>query len=97
MKAGVEFGAMMTLADIAEIVRSVHDHREYGGPFDVVAGGHAAGTDRARDAEIVAAYEAAGATWWLESVSPWDFGWQWQGPWPEGEMRRRIRAGPPRS
>jgi alkanesulfonate monooxygenase SsuD/methylene tetrahydromethanopterin reductase-like flavin-dependent oxidoreductase (luciferase family) len=96
LKAGGEFGATLTPADLAEIVRYVGAHRGDSGPFDVVAGGHTTGIDRSRDAETVAAYERAGATWWLESVSPWDFGWQWQGSWPEEEMRTRVRAGPPR-
>jgi hypothetical protein len=24
---------------------------------------------------IVAAYEEAGVTWWIESIDPWRFGW----------------------
>jgi hypothetical protein len=43
----------------------------------------------ARDAE------EAGATWWLEDISPWPFGWNWQGPWPVEAMRARILQGPP--
>jgi len=82
-------------SDLREIVAYVERYRTDNGPFDVVIAGHTEGRDRSRDAEIVASYGEAGATWWLESISPWDFGWTWQGPWPVEEMNRRIRAGPP--
>jgi hypothetical protein len=38
--------------------------------------------------EIVAPYAAAGATWWLESMLPWQRSPQ--------QARERIRRGPPR-
>ncbi len=53
-------------------------------PFDVVAGGAVP----ALDANEVAEYEAAGATWWLECL--WDWGEDDQA------VLERIRLGPPR-
>ena len=53
-------------------------------PFDIVAGGAVP----ALDANEVAEYEAAGATWWLECL--WDWGEDDQA------VLERIRLGPPR-
>jgi len=36
----------------------------------------------------------AGATWWVEAVHPWRYGWSEGSPWPWTTMRRRIDAGP---
>jgi hypothetical protein len=79
----------------------VRAHRETGeagqtdAPFDIVVGGHTTGDDRAGDRAVVDPYVEAGATWWIEDVSPWAFGWKWQGAWPFAAMRERIRSGPP--
>ena len=64
-------------------------------PFDVVVGGHTSIEGTNDDTATVRRYNDAGATWWLEDVSPWAFGWQWEGPWPVDQMNDRIRAGPP--
>jgi hypothetical protein len=70
-------------------------YRATNAEFDVVIGGHTGATHRAADRAIVESYVEAGATWWLEDVSPWAFGWNWQGPWPFATLRERIRRGPP--
>lgn len=85
---------LLTPAQIREIVEFVSERREPGAPFDAVASGHTPGDDPARDADLVAEYAHAGATWWLESV---------HGLPPvvrEGQdaldaMRARVRQGPP--
>lgn len=60
-------------------------------PFDVFDGGHTPGDDD--PAESV----RLGATWWMESLDPWRYGWDGSERWPEmGPMRERIRQGPPR-
>jgi alkanesulfonate monooxygenase SsuD/methylene tetrahydromethanopterin reductase-like flavin-dependent oxidoreductase (luciferase family) len=56
-------------------------------PWDVVAEGRTDAGDRAAAAATVAEYEAAGATWWIES--------DWESSSIEA-IRRRIVAGPPR-
>ena len=81
--------------DLAAIVAYVREHRATDAPFDVTIGGRTPGDDTARDAAVVRAYADAGATWWLEDVSPWPFGWRWEGPWPIEAMHSRIRRGPP--
>jgi len=50
----------------------------------------------ARAAEIAAPFAEAGVTWWLERLTPDEFGAAWSGVWPEGAMRERVRQGPPR-
>jgi probable F420-dependent oxidoreductase len=56
--------------------------------YEVVASGATPVDDRAAAIEAVAAFEAAGATWWQEIVSDWLGG--------VGEIQARIAAGPPR-
>lgn len=96
IKADLPLGKMMSPSDLQEIAMYVGQYREDDGPFEVIMGGHTEGKDRDRDAEIVQTYADAGATWWLESVSPWEYGWEWQGPWPVEAMHERILAGPPK-
>ena len=52
---------------VAEIVAAVSEHRDGGGPFDVVIAGH---TQVAEAKETVTALAAASATWWLEGFRP---------------------------
>jgi hypothetical protein len=85
----------MTPQDAREVARYVEGHRANDGPFDLVVAGETPGEDRDGGARIVAAYEEAGVTWWVESIDPWRFGWTEGEPWPSGEMRRRVRQGPP--
>jgi alkanesulfonate monooxygenase SsuD/methylene tetrahydromethanopterin reductase-like flavin-dependent oxidoreductase (luciferase family) len=96
LKQGYDLGQAMTPDDLREIVAYTRAQRSADGPFEVTSGGHTEGVDLARDADHVAAYADAGATWWLEDISPWPFGWKWDRPWPTEAMDARIRRGPPR-
>jgi probable F420-dependent oxidoreductase len=58
-------------------------------PYDISAGGSTPAGDPAAARDTVAAFEAAGATWWQEIVSDWLGGLD--------AMRARIDAGPPRA
>jgi alkanesulfonate monooxygenase SsuD/methylene tetrahydromethanopterin reductase-like flavin-dependent oxidoreductase (luciferase family) len=93
LKQRGDFGESLTPDDTRAIVEFIQRHRTHAGPFDVLCGGH---TRDAADLELPLAHRQAGATWWIEDVSPWPFGWQWQGPWPVEAMRERIRSGPPK-
>jgi alkanesulfonate monooxygenase SsuD/methylene tetrahydromethanopterin reductase-like flavin-dependent oxidoreductase (luciferase family) len=73
-------------AELAEVVAYTLAHRQGGGPFDVVVEGVTPG-DPAAAARVVAPYAGVGLTWWVEKL-----GW-FRGPL--GEMRARIRHGPP--
>jgi hypothetical protein len=78
------------------VVAFIGESRSGDEPFDVVVAGHTSAECTNEDAAAVQRYADAGVTWWLEDVSPWAFGWQWEGPWPVARMNGRIRAGPPR-
>lgn len=86
----------MTPEDVRGVVLYVAEHRTADGPFEVVVAGETPGEDRAAGAGLVAAYEEAGVTWWIESIDPWRFGWTGEERWPAGEMGTRVREGPPR-
>jgi probable F420-dependent oxidoreductase len=77
--------------EIAAYLREVRSSDE---PFEILHRGSTSGEDRAQDLESVAAYAEAGATWWLENIHPWRFGWQGQGAWPLDAVREYILAGP---
>jgi alkanesulfonate monooxygenase SsuD/methylene tetrahydromethanopterin reductase-like flavin-dependent oxidoreductase (luciferase family) len=75
---------------LGELIAYVSQHRvgEAKPPFDVVYSANTPAENEDRAHEIVAAYAAAGATWWLESMLPWQRSPQ--------QARERIRRGPPR-
>ena len=81
--------------DAREVARYVAAHHAGDGSFELVLAGETPGEDRKEGVRIVAAYEKAGVTWWIESIDPWRFGWTEGEPWPSEEMRRRVRQGPP--
>ena len=96
LRDGLDFGETMPPAELREVIAYTAEHRTTDGPFDVVVAGRTPGEDQDRGATKAAAYRDAGATWWLEDVNPWAFGWQWEGDWPVGAMTERIAQGPPR-
>ena len=75
--------------DAAEIVAWVREHRAPGaGPFDVVLHDALPG-DRAEAAELLAAYEEAGVTWFVDAL--------WDPAVASADVQRtRVRQGPPR-
>ncbi|HEY0166517.1 MAG TPA: LLM class flavin-dependent oxidoreductase [Jatrophihabitans sp.] len=62
-------------------------------PYDIAVPGETQGDDPGR-IERHAEHRDAGATWWVEAVHPWRYGWQEGRPWPLTAMRERIEAGP---
>lgn len=60
-------------------------------PFDVVVSGETATGQGAQTEEHIAAFAAAGATWWLESLNPERSD---GGRWSFDRLRERILAGP---
>ncbi len=86
----------LTAEQLSECVEYTMHHRAVDQPLEVAIGGHTDGNDLARDQAHLAAYQQAGATWWLEDLSPWAFGWQWEGDWPIARMEERVRHGPTR-
>ncbi len=75
-------------AQLSELIDYIFQFRGEDAQFDVV---YSAGTppeDRRQARELAGNYAGAGATWWLESMLPWQ-----RSP---RQARDRIRAGPPR-
>jgi alkanesulfonate monooxygenase SsuD/methylene tetrahydromethanopterin reductase-like flavin-dependent oxidoreductase (luciferase family) len=82
---------------LAEAVAYVRSQRTDPAPFDVVhcepplpAARAAEGRERAE------AMRGAGATWWLERLTPGDLGGDWLERWPADAIRERVHRGPPR-
>ncbi|MFL5909728.1 MAG: LLM class flavin-dependent oxidoreductase [Gaiellaceae bacterium] len=81
------------VADTAAVVHRVHSLRAANGPFEVAVPGESQSTDRSRLGRY-AEHESAGATWWIEAVHPWRYGYRDGGDWPLAAMRGRTEAGP---
>ena len=64
-------------------------------PFEYFDGGHT--MDAGEDADDPAVSVAIGATWWIESITPWRYGWDGaSADWPPVDRaRERILMGPP--
>ena len=82
-----EGGRQATADELAAVTAGLRERRD-GEPFDIVVEGE---TQSSADDAEVRAFEASGATWWIES--------RWALPSTEAgaaELRKRIVAGPPR-
>jgi alkanesulfonate monooxygenase SsuD/methylene tetrahydromethanopterin reductase-like flavin-dependent oxidoreductase (luciferase family) len=89
----------LTPDEVRELVAYVVERRTDDSPFDVVVSGETSGDDARAAGAVVAPLAEAGATWWIERVDPWRFGWSWEEAWaPQAtvQMRERICQGPPR-
>ena len=95
-----KWGGVLTPEDVRDIVAYVAEHRTAESPFEVVVSGATPGEDPTAGSAVVAPLAEAGATWWIEAVDPWRFGWSWEEPWPAeatAQIRDRVRQGPPRA
>ncbi|GAA2723159.1 LLM class flavin-dependent oxidoreductase [Cellulomonas aerilata] len=81
-------------SDTAGVAALVRRHRGFLDGFDVAVPGE---SDAGAGGEVTGAHAEAGATWWVEAVHPWRFGYTDGGPWPGTAMVDRIAAGPPRA
>ena len=81
------------VADTAAVVQRIGSLRTADGPFDVAVPGESDPADSSRP-DRYAEHESAGATWWIESIHPWRYGYRDGGDWPLAAMRTRIEAGP---
>jgi alkanesulfonate monooxygenase SsuD/methylene tetrahydromethanopterin reductase-like flavin-dependent oxidoreductase (luciferase family) len=80
---------MLAPAQLAEIIAYVRAYRDNDTPFDIIQLGLTQGKNPVEDAAIVAPYQQAGATWWLENINPARFPGL-------SAARERIDQGPPR-
>jgi len=76
----------MTPDDFRDMLAYIHQHRTLDTPLDVVRGGRAYEKSPEEAAEMLAAYEAAGVTWWME-------GFDWNNNL--DDVREIIKRGPP--
>jgi alkanesulfonate monooxygenase SsuD/methylene tetrahydromethanopterin reductase-like flavin-dependent oxidoreductase (luciferase family) len=77
-------GGRLSPTELTELLDYVRGQRERTDPFDAVIAGKSADVTPTE----LAAYAAAGMTWWLESIRPSET---------LTDVRQRIAAGPPRS
>ena len=97
-------GQMLSPGDTQDIVAFIRSQRadsltaaRTGESFDTAIAGTTTGMSQDQAASHVSEYAAAGATWWLEDLTPIHFDWEWgPPPWPMDRMRARIEAGPPK-
>jgi alkanesulfonate monooxygenase SsuD/methylene tetrahydromethanopterin reductase-like flavin-dependent oxidoreductase (luciferase family) len=75
----------LSLEDFQAGLSYIHAHRIQHTPFDVIMSGETP-HDRLEAREVVAPFQEAGATWWVEEGLGWTF----------EEFQARIRSGPPR-
>jgi alkanesulfonate monooxygenase SsuD/methylene tetrahydromethanopterin reductase-like flavin-dependent oxidoreductase (luciferase family) len=94
--APVMWGRDLDPEELAEAVAYVRPYRDSEAAFDVVVSG---GTHPGPvHASRMAAYATAGATWWLEDISPWRFGADPEAQWSDQDsvaIERRVADGPP--
>jgi alkanesulfonate monooxygenase SsuD/methylene tetrahydromethanopterin reductase-like flavin-dependent oxidoreductase (luciferase family) len=75
---------------VAELRERHAEHALEGMAFEILDGGETPGSEDPAESERL------GATWWIESLNPWRYGWDESERWPEiGPVRERIGAGPP--
>jgi alkanesulfonate monooxygenase SsuD/methylene tetrahydromethanopterin reductase-like flavin-dependent oxidoreductase (luciferase family) len=85
--------------DWVELLAFVKAHREKEAPIDAVQYGVTPGDDPAKAAAIVAPYQEIGVTWWVEGISPYDYGLGWGELWRleiVEKLEGRIKQGPPK-
>lgn len=87
------------ITQLMEAVAFIETQRQdIDSPFDVVYRGKpTSGDDIAKSAEMVAPFAAAGATWWLEDISPRRFNKDWTENWEVERLLERVQQGPPKA
>ena len=83
--------AVADTAAVAQTMRSLRGGSD--SSFDVAVPGESDPGDDGRVARF-SEHADAGATWWVEAVHPWRYGYEEGSSWPLEAMHRRIDAGP---
>ena len=78
------------------MVRYVKTHRKLEQPLDIVVMGVTSDAESKESVDLVAQRAALGATWWLESLTPFRAGKGYEDDWPVDAMRERVLQGPPK-
>ena len=79
--------------DTTAVANRIRELRTSTSAFDIAVPGESGPHDPAR-LDRYTQHADAGATWWVEAVHPWRYGWQEGQNWPLASMRARIDAGP---
>ena len=80
------------------VVAYTREHRRDSSRFEIVLIGTPTPGDNPEQAtELIEQFRLAGATWWLEPISPVRFGVGWADEWPFERLRERIVQGPPKT
>jgi len=83
------------LAQLDDMVRYVTKHRKLEQPLEIVIMGVTQDAESNEGINLVEQRAALGATWWLESLTPFRFDKGYEDEWPVDAMRERILQGPP--
>jgi hypothetical protein len=83
------------LAQLDELVRYLQQHRNGERPLDIIMMGVTPDPESQEGIELVRQRADRGATWWLESITPYRGGKGYEDEWPLDLMRERVLAGPP--
>jgi alkanesulfonate monooxygenase SsuD/methylene tetrahydromethanopterin reductase-like flavin-dependent oxidoreductase (luciferase family) len=89
----------VTPQDWLTVREFIESHRREASAFDFVQYGVTPGDDPAKALQLLAPFEEAGVTWWIEGISPFDYGFDWTDSWTTEiveKLELRIRQGPPR-
>lgn len=78
----------LTPEETRSLIAFIKHNRKSDEPYDIVHSGITEGKSKSQDAEIVAPFIEAGATWWFEAPLPWKSSL--------AAVRARILAGPPK-
>ncbi|UCD98688.1 MAG: LLM class flavin-dependent oxidoreductase [Chloroflexota bacterium] len=83
------------LAQLDEIVRYLSKYRKHEQPIDIICMGVTHDPISKEDCSLVEQRSELGATWWLECLTPFRYGKDYEDEWPADAMRERILQGPP--
>jgi probable F420-dependent oxidoreductase len=83
------------LAQLEEAVHFLKEHRTVDEPLDIIMMGVTTDADSEETKALVRQRAERGATWWLESLTPFRTGAGYEDEWPVDEMRERVLEGPP--
>jgi alkanesulfonate monooxygenase SsuD/methylene tetrahydromethanopterin reductase-like flavin-dependent oxidoreductase (luciferase family) len=79
---------------LRDCIRFVQDLRQSDAPFDVAYIGMSSPDNAQATADVQGRFAEAGATWWLELITPRRFGLTYADEWPAEAFYERIERGP---
>jgi probable F420-dependent oxidoreductase len=83
------------LAQLDDMVHYVREHRKIEQPLEIIIMGVTHDAESKEAVKLVEQRADLGATWWLESITPFRSGKGYEDEWPVDAMRERIVQGPP--